>query len=306
MTSDRPTISERIGFIGFGEAAAAFVQGWRGAVEIEVIAYDIKTDDPATREGKLEDYGRWNVAAADTAPALAAEADLIISAVTAEVAVEATRSVAEALRPGQIYLDFNSCAPSRKRESAAMVEAMGADYMDVAVMLPVHPTLHRTPVLISGPAVERTAELMGRLQMDVETISNGVGDASTIKMVRSVMIKGIESLVSESIVAAVGEGIDERVLDSLDATYPGMNWKFRVGTMLERMVRHGKRRAEEMREVAITMDDLGIGGTMATATAERQQAVSDLNLLDAFHGDPPEDYRILARAILDARERREP
>ena len=152
-------------------------------------------------------------------------------------------------------------------------------------MLPVHPTLHQTPVLISGPEIARIEELMGRLNMRLETISDNVGDASTIKMVRSVMVKGIESLVSESIIAAVSEGIDERVLDSLEATYPGMNWKNRTGVMLERMVRHGKRRAEEMREVAITMDDLGIGGAMSTATAARQQQVADLNLLDAFNDD---------------------
>jgi len=173
-------------------------------------------------------------------------------------------------------------------------------------MLPVHPTLHQTPVLISGPEIARIEELMGRLDMRLETISDNVGDASTIKMVRSVMVKGIESLVSESIIAAVSEGIDERVLDSLEATYPGMNWKNRTGVMLERMVRHGKRRAEEMREVAITMDDLGIGGAMSTATAARQQQVADLNLLDAFNDDPPQDYRILSRAILKARKALEP
>ena len=173
-------------------------------------------------------------------------------------------------------------------------------------MLPVHPTLHQTPVLISGPEIARIEELMGQLDMRLETISDNVGDASTIKMVRSVMVKGIEALVSESIIAAVSEGIDERVLDSLEATYPGMNWKNRTGVMLERMVRHGKRRAEKMREVAITMDDLGIGGAMSTATAARQQQVADLNLLDAYNDDPPQDYRILARAILKARKSLEP
>lgn len=301
MTNGHPVLPETISFIGFGEAAAAFVQGWRTLADVRVSAYDIKTDDPARREGKLEDYAALDIAGAPDAGAAVRGADVIVSAVTAEAATDAARSVATALKPGQLYLDINSCAPSRKRQSAKIVAASGADYVDVAVMAPVHPTLHQTPLLIAGPGALRAEELLTRLDMRFETISENVGDASTIKMVRSVMIKGIESLISESIVAAVQEGIDERVLDSLDVTYPGMNWKKRAGYMLERMVRHGSRRAEEMREVAKTMDDLGIGGAMAAATAERQQGVADLNLLAAFDGEPPEDHRILARAILDAR-----
>jgi len=302
MNADALVISERISFIGFGEAAQAFVQGWRTLAHVKIAAYDIKTDDPGTCDGKLADYKNSDVAGTLSALAAAAGADVIISAVTAEAAVEAADSVAGALKPGQLYLDINSCAPSRKRQAARIVEAAGADYVDVAVMAPVHPTLHQTPLLIGGPGAARAEDLLNRLDMRFETISENVGDASTIKMVRSVMIKGIEALVSESIVAAVQEGIDARVLDSLDVTYPGMNWKKRAGYMLERMVRHGTRRAEEMREVAKTMDDLGIGGAMAAATAERQQLVADLNLLDAFDGDPPEDHRILAQAILDARK----
>jgi 3-hydroxyisobutyrate dehydrogenase-like beta-hydroxyacid dehydrogenase len=297
-----PALPERICFIGFGEAAAAFVQGWCTLIDVKISAYDIKTDDPVQRAAKLKDYAEWDVTGAQDAGAAAIDADVIISAVTADAAEDAARSVSTVLKPGQLYLDINSCAPSRKRQAAMTVRDSGADYVDVAVMAPVHPTLHQTPLLIGGPGALRAENLLQRLDMKFETISENVGDASTIKMVRSVMIKGIESLISESIVAAVQEGIDERVLDSLDVTYPGMDWKKRAGYMLERMVRHGTRRAEEMREVAKTMEDLGIGGPMATATAQRQQLVADLNLLDAFDGEPPEDHRILAQAILDARK----
>lgn len=300
MNSDRAVLPECICFIGFGEAAAAFLQGWRTHTDVNISAYDIKTDDPTSREGKLKDYAEYDVVGAPNAIAAATGADVIISAVTAEAATDAALSVATALKSGQLYLDINSCAPSRKRESAKIIEASGATYVDVAVMAPVHPTLHQTPLLIGGPGAARAEGFLQKLDMRFETISENVGDASTIKMVRSVMIKGIESLVSESIVAAVQEGIDERVLDSLEVMFPGMNWKKRAGYMLERMVRHGRRRAEEMREVARTMDDLGIGGTMAAATAERQQRVADLNLLDVFDGEPPEDHRILAQAIIDA------
>ncbi len=305
MPDQRSSIPERFAFIGFGEAAQAFIEGWRTVADTEIAAFDIKTDDQATRASKMADYKRLNVAGAETALDAVKGTDVVVSAVTAEAAADAARSTVPVLGPGQLYLDINSCAPSRKREAADMVIATGADYVDVAVMAPVYPAMHRTPLLIGGPGAKRAEGLLHRLQMKFETVSDRVGDASTIKMVRSVMIKGIEALISESIVAAVQEGIDDNILESLELTYPGMDWKNRAGYMLERMIRHGRRRAGEMREVAKTMDDLGIGGLMAAATAERQQQVADLNLLDGFDGQPPADHRVLAEAILKARAAKE-
>ena len=134
--------------------------------------------------------------------------------------------------------------------------------------------------------------------MKFEIVSDQVGDASTVKMVRSVMIKGIESLTIECLLAAVKAGIDDRILDSLEKTFPGMDWARRASYMLERVTLHGERRAAEMREVTATMDDLGIGGTMAAATAARQQWVADLAPATRFPDGIPEDYRVLAETIL--------
>lgn len=302
MTKIKSSFDERIAFIGFGEAAQAFTTGWRTLGRVEITAFDIKTHDPATRAAKEADYDACGVSGTKSAEAAAEGADVIVSAVTAASAADAARSVAAVLKPGQLYLDINSAAPSRKREAADVVAKTGAQYVDVAVMAPVHPTLHKTPLLIGGPGAKRAEDFFTRFEMSFETVSERVGDASTIKMVRSVMIKGIEALVSESIVAAVKEGIDDKILDSLEVTFPGMDWHRRAGYMLERMGRHGERRAEEMREVAKTMDDLGIGGVMAAATAERQQRIADLDLKTRFGGDVPEDHRVLAKAILEGIE----
>jgi len=301
MPDQSNSLPERFAFIGFGEAAQAFLKGWRTVADVEAMAFDIKTDDAATRDDKLADYRHDQVSGTDTAVDAVSGANVVISAVTAAASVDAARSVVPALGAGHLYFDINSCAPSKKRQSADMIAATGAAYVDMAVMAPVYPALHQTPLLIGGPGAKQAEDLLGRLEMKFEIVSDRVGDASTLKMVRSVMIKGIESLVSECIVAAVSEGIDDKILASLEGTFPGMDWEKRSGYMLERMVRHGRRRAEEMREVAKTMDDLGIEGLMATATAERQQQVADLNLLDEFDGEPPEDYRVLAEAILKAR-----
>lgn len=306
MTESLPRVSESIAFIGFGEAGQAFAEGWRSEADLEIRSYDIKTDDARTREAKLQDYARHSVTPALSAVEAARGAEIIVSAVTADAILDAAESVLPALAAGQLYMDINSAAPSRKLRAAERIAEAGGEYVDVAVMAPVRSALHRTPLLIGGPGARRIAPLLDRLGMNFEIVSENVGDASTVKMVRSVMIKGIESLVVECILAAVKAGIDDRILDSLEKSFPGMDWKRRVGYMLERVIKHGERRAAEMREVAATMEDIGIGGTMAAATAERQQWVADLGPTARFPDGIPEDYRLLAEAILALHSEREP
>ncbi len=299
MAAGRQSIPERIAFIGFGEAAQAMTKGWRTAVHVSVSAYDIKTDDPVAQAAKLDDYKRLDVRPCESAAQAVAGADVVFSAVTAGAVLDAARSALPALKKGQPYLDINSASPKRKRLADDMVGDCGALYTDVAVMMPVREKLHRTPLLIAGPGAKAAEDLLRRLRMNFETISDRTGDASTIKMVRSVMIKGLESLTAECVLAAVQTGIHERILDSLEESFPGMEWRQRAGVMLGRMIEHGRRRAEEMLEVAATLDDLGLGGTMAMATARRQAWVAGLDAGRDFGGALPDDYLVLAKALLE-------
>jgi len=295
----------RIAFIGFGEAARAFLAGWRGEAGFAtpVVAYDIKTDaaDAAVRDAKRADYAADRVIAAATAHEAVADADLVVSVVTADQAHAAALSVAGALRPGAVFLDCNSCAPQVKVKSAEKIAAAGGAYVDVAVMAPVHPRLHRTPLLIGGPNAEAVAPLLAALGMVAEIQAGPVGAASSIKMVRSIMIKGIEALVCECILSGRLAGVDDIVLATLDDTFPGFDWEKRSAYMLERVMTHGIRRAAEMREVALTVDLLGLEGRMARATVDWQQQIGDLKLRAADCGA---DHGARADAILAALGRR--
>lgn len=302
MTADPtpPSIS-RIAFVGFGEAARAFLAGWRTrpGFAAEVVAYDIKTEstDPVVRAAKLADYAADGVQGAASAREAVAGADVVFSVVTADQAHAAALSVLDGLAPGSFVFDCNSCAPQMKVKSAARVEAAGGRYVDVAVMSPVHPRLHRTPLLISGPNADAALPVFARLDMAAEVQAGPVGASSSIKMVRSIMIKGIEALVCECVLAGRLAGVDDIVLGTLEDTFPGFDWKKRSAYMLERVMTHGIRRAAEMREVALTVDLLGLEGRMARATVEWQQQIGDLRLKAAEIGT---DHGARADAILAA------
>ncbi len=136
--------------------------------------------------------------------------------------------------------------------------------------------------------------------MKMEFVSPEVGQASAIKMFRSIVVKGLEALLVESMTASSEYGVEARVLASLQETFPGIDWEKLAGYMIERVVSHGKRRAAEMREVSATLEGIGLEPTMAAASAERQQWIADLGVKERLKGRKTEDRAELVRAIREA------
>ena len=291
-------IPARLAFIGFGEAASAFVEGWAHSRPATIAAYDLKTDspDPAVRTAKAADYARWNISGSASAQAALAGTPVVFCLVTADQALAAARAAAPHLAPGAFWFDCNSCSPGTKREAAQVIDAAGGRYVDVAVMAPVHPALHQVPLLVGGPHAADALPVFAALDMRAKQVEGPVGRASSIKMIRSIMVKGLEALVTECTLAGRRAGVDEAVLKSLAASFPGVDWDERAGYMLERVMTHGVRRAAEMREVARTVEELGLPADMAHAIAVWQQRVGELKL----RAPDTADYRQRADTVSDA------
>lgn len=293
-------MSDTLAFIGFGEAGQTISRGLLGEAKPVIRAYDILFDDPANA-GKLKRAAQaiGVGVARDHADAVRG-ADLVFLAVTASSSLEAARSCLPGLRAGQLFLDVNSVSPQRKIEAAALIAPSGAAYVDVAVMAPVAPYLHKVPCLIGGPGAAALAPSAAALGMKMEFVSGEVGQASAIKMFRSVVVKGLEATLVESLVAASEYRVEARVLASLQESFPGIDWEKLAGYMIERVVSHGKRRAAEMREVAATLEGIGLEPLMAAASAARQQWIADLGVKERLKGRKTEDRAELIDAIRKA------
>lgn len=266
----------RWALIGFGEAAQAFVEGMGDARPAALRGFDIKTqsDNRAMRKAKVRDFARFDVAAADSPGSALNGASAVLALVTADQALAAARTAARVIGPSALYLDANSVSPQTKRAAAEAIEAVGGAYVDVAVMSPVRPALTAAPLLLSGPHAEKaTARLCGIGFSQVRVLDGPVGAASAVKMIRSVMVKGMEALTAECLMAAVAAGVDAEVIASLDASKPADGWAARSDYNLDRMMLHGGRRAEEMREVVATLEELGVEPAMSRATVAWQAAI---------------------------------
>ena len=265
----------RLCFIGFGEAGQAIASGLRDTGIETVAAWDILF--PAAEGAKLKQAGqRIGARIAGSAADAAHGADIIISAVTAASSLDVAKSVEPHLTGNPYFLDINSVSPGRKKETEKLLGAK-ARYVDVAILAPIHPARHQTPVLLAGPHAETVMPLLiDELEMRGAIAGDEVGQAAGLKMIRSVMIKGMEALTLECFLAAKRYGIVDQVAASLKNNYPTLDWNKIIEYNIERMASHGVRRADEMDQVAETLRELDLDPLMATATSTRQREMGQI------------------------------
>ncbi|WP_030541012.1 NAD(P)-dependent oxidoreductase [Sphingobium sp. DC-2] len=270
-------MEQEVGLIGFGEAGSTFALAgdWRARAHV----FDAKTNSPGDRDAMLAAYGAAHVLGARFMEDALSGVDLVLSLVTADQAPAVAEAAAECLAPGAIYCDLNSVAPQTKQAAAQVIEAAGGHYVDVAVMAPVDPARLSVPLLLSGAQAEQAKARLGALGFaNMRVAGEAVGRASAIKMIRSVMVKGMEALTAECVLAAEAAGVRAEVLASLDASEKAKPWEARADYNLDRMLVHGIRRAAEMEEVVKTLEALGTGAAMTRGTVERQRAIGALGV----------------------------
>jgi 3-hydroxyisobutyrate dehydrogenase-like beta-hydroxyacid dehydrogenase len=289
-----------VSFIGFGEAGQAIASGLRDSGIERIAAWDILFPKP---EGvQLKAAGeKFGVRLASSTADAVAQTDMVIAAVTAASSLDAARSVASHLSGNPYYLDINSVSPGRKQETAKVLGDR-ARYVDVAVVAAIHPKRHRTPLLIAGPHAESIAPLLREMEMQLDVIGDTVGGAAAIKMIRSVMIKGIEALTLECFLAAFRAGVLDEVTVSLKNNYSGLDWAMLSEYNLERMASHGGRRAAEMEESAATLRELGLDPLMVDATVRRQREMGAVGKVDAVRQSLDQGRSAILSAI-DAAKR---
>jgi 3-hydroxyisobutyrate dehydrogenase-like beta-hydroxyacid dehydrogenase len=291
MPNGKPTTA----FIGFGEAGQAIAAGLREAGVETMAAWDILFPQAAGEKLKRAAEAA-GVRCADSAADAVRGVDLIISAVTAASSVEAAQAIKAHLAGTPYFLDINSVSPGRKQETAKLFGAAGR-YVDVAVLAPIYPARHQTPMLLAGPHADAIAPMLAALGMRVSIAGAEPGAAAAIKMVRSVMIKGIEALTLECFLAASRAGVIDEVAASMKNNYPGLDWAKIVPYNLERMANHGERRAAEMEEVADTLRELGVEPLMTSATVKRQREMGQIGGQQSVRGVLNKDRATMLGAI---------
>jgi 3-hydroxyisobutyrate dehydrogenase-like beta-hydroxyacid dehydrogenase len=278
----------RVALIGFGEVGQTLAQDLAGKVALST--WDVAFSDPQSIPSR--GLARHQVRVGRDAPDAVREAQLVISAVTADQDLAAAKSVGPGLGRGAFFLDLNSCSPGQKVASAQAVEAAGGRYVEAAVMSPIGPKRIASPMLLGGAhAADFLRDAEGLGFTGATAYSDKIGQAAATKLCRSVMIKGVEALLTESMLAARHYGVEQVVLDSLSDLLPLPDWNKTAQYMISRSLEHGTRRAEEMREAARTVEEAGVPAPMSAAIAERQDWAA------AYKGALSDDLKAMLDAI---------
>jgi len=292
-----------VSLIGYGEVGRILAEDLR-AQGVTVCAYDRKLQAGEAQALPLREHAsRHGIALAHSHADAARGAELIVSAVTASQAVSVAQACEAGIERGAFFLDFNSASPGAKIRAARVVNDAGGRYVEGAVMTTVPPYRIKVPLLLGGPDARALEPLLQALGFAPQVASEKLGVASATKMCRSVMIKGLEALVIESYSTARAYGVEAHVLPTLAETFPSIDWEAQGAYFFSRVVQHGQRRAEEMRESARTVQEAGFASTMASAIADKQQWVADQARAGVFaHVGKTAPWQVYADALLAARK----
>jgi 3-hydroxyisobutyrate dehydrogenase-like beta-hydroxyacid dehydrogenase len=271
MTAAQPQGSRRIGLIGLGEVGQVLASDLHDRVDADLSAWDrlfpVAGSEPLRAAQELT-----FLRAADGMADAVREREIVISAVTAGECRAAAQEAAAALTRGTFYLDLNSVSPATRASAAELIEARGGRYVEAAVMSPIAPKRIGSPIWLGGPHARHFLPLARTLGFAGAAVySDTLGEASAAKMCRSVIVKGMEALLAESLLTARRHGVEDVVLASLQDLFPVGDWRNLARYMISRSLQHGRRRAEEMREAARTVEEAGLEPSMSRGCVERQQ-----------------------------------
>ncbi|MCK8786616.1 DUF1932 domain-containing protein [Roseomonas sp. NAR14] len=288
----------RFGLVGYGEIGSTVGAGLRGAGLRSVAAYDKYAFDGPYAELIQERARQAGVRLVRSNQELADAADVIISVTPGSASLESAAAFAPCLSGRHVFADFASATPKIKTGVAERLAATGALLGDGSIE--GTPLLgYSMGMLSSGPAGERVRDLLVPWGMQIAFVGPTLGTASGIKILRSVLIKGIEALHDEMLLAARRYGIADTVLASASKTL-ARPWMDTVHSLLPSGAIHAKRRAEELDMSAEAVADAGIEPLMAQAIAKRLHWKASLGLKDHFNGVVPRDFQ----AALDAIEQK--
>ena len=287
-------IMKKIALIGYGEVGQILATDLAAKHDAAITVFDVQFGDDCSAPAKAIASSAFQKAM--TTSACVNEADIVISAVTAASTVEAAQGATSSLKDGAWYLDLNSASPSAKAQSAAAIDNAGGRYVEASVMSPIEPKRLAAPILLGGHYArdfEAVANVLGF--SNASFYSDTPGKTAAAKLCRSVVIKGMEALISESLLAAQYYGVEDDVLASLNNLFPHPDWREHARYMISRTLQHGARRAEEMQEAARTVADSGVDPWMTNGTIMRQAYAATLK---ADYDFPELD--LLLAAIVDA------
>ncbi len=282
-----------LGFIGFGEAGFEIARGLQSRTPLEITVYDsVKSD---LFEKRVREAG---VKRLDSVAQVAENADMVLSVVPPSAAVAAARELAGHLKAGQYYLDLSSSFPDDMKTIASLVAPTGAHFVDGAMMGPLPLYGCRVLIYVAGGQAQAVQAQLNHLGMNVKAIGSEPGQASAVKLILSVVTKGLGSLLVEMLLAAHHFKVEDATVKALLQFY-AMGLEAAIDRSVGSTAIHAGRRITEMESSLRLLKRIGVDPVMTGATVDRLKWFESLGLAEYFKGVAPKGYK----EVVDAWEK---
>ena len=271
----------KIGFLGFGEADSSICRGLHENGVTGMWGYDLILNVPEKKDKMLAKMAECGAAVAAGPEELAKDADIIITAIPSQFSVSTCESIVNYLEPKTIYLDVSTASPLDKQKICSMVESKGARMVDGAMLGALLQYKHKVPMLLAGPAAQECKDMMEPLGMDMTVVEGKPGTATSIKFLRSVVAKGLMTLLFECLQAAQYFGVEDTIVDSLLETY-GADFEKKINSYVTGTSIHAGRRQHEMENVLDMLKEANLPCEMTEACITWMKRIAEANIPARF------------------------
>ena len=286
-----------LGFIGFGEAAFGITMGLKSEGFKHITSYDKAYQQSPQSKIIIERAKTAEIELLPSVEKVLEVSDMVISATSASEAVNVANAAAPFLSKDDIFVDVNAACPDTIIEASNILKKTDCIFVDVAMMADVKSNRHKVPMFVSGPGAERFENLMSPYGMNIKIVGQETGQASAMKMIRSVFTKGMEALLMETFTASQKYRIVDLTMANLAKSMDSTPFEKRASVLLGKTAIHSARRIHEMEDVIKTLNSLGVDPVMSRATLENFVRIERLGLNEYFSGKTPEDYKKVLEAV---------
>lgn len=274
----------KLGFIGFGEAAFEMAKGLKGEGLSDIIVFDIMYDHPTFGPALNRRVEESGVKLVYSAKEVVEKVELLIVAVPGSKALETAASLHEFLHRDIIYVDVSASTVDVQRKIWNLIKDKTNMFVDVAMLgsLPMHQ--HRVPIVASGSGLDEFINLMEPYGMSIEKVNYTPGDATSIKLARSVFMKGLASLLLEVVDVSSNIGVTDSVIKSISNSIDEVAFEFTINRLIKSSITHAERRVHEMEGAIEMLEDIGVEPMMTQATKSRLEWLTCIKLSEKSEG----------------------
>ncbi len=286
-----------IGFIGYGEAAFNISLGLGQEGLSGIRATDAMMDHPVMGVQVRDRAGQAGVALVSSAAEVAQWADVLFAAVPSSFTLDVCREVKDCLCPGQLYIDVSASTPATKEAIWDLIGGTGVLFVDAAMLGSLPKDKHRVPITASGNGASKFREVMAPHGMEITLAGEKAGAASAIKLVRSIFMKGIASLMIEMLQAADAYGVSDEVVSSISKSMDGIPFTSHLDRLVTGSALHCTRRAAELKGSIAMLSEAELSPEMTTAAKHRLEALEPYEFAKKYVEKKPGGWQEIIQAI---------